>query len=92
MQGPNEAVLEAAALQCREMLSKSDLQHSIRAPRSAGQPLQPGQPIASMVLSNLAPHDLHAGGMPGSSNPPRPNPFELDQKQEQKGQPSHQAG
>ena len=91
MQGPNEALLEAAALHCREMLSKSDLQHSIRAPRSAGQAMQPGQPIASMALSNLAPHDLHAGGMPGSSNPSRPNPFDLVQKQEQESQPSHKA-
>ncbi len=82
MQGPNEAVLEAAAQHCREMLSKSDLQQSMRSSRTPGQQGQPGQPLPSMALSNLAPHDLHAGAIPGSSNPSRPNPFDLVQKQE----------
>ncbi|CAL5224202.1 g6845 [Coccomyxa viridis] len=79
-EGPNEAVLEAAAQHCREMLSKSDLQQSMRSARNPGQQ---GQPIASMALSNLAPHDLHTGAIPGSSHPSRPNPFDLDQNQQQ---------
>ena len=70
MQGPDKAVLEAAALQCREALSTSNLQQSMR---SAGQP---SQPMAGMALSNLASHDLHTGAFPGSSNASRPNPFD----------------
>ncbi len=73
-------MLEAAAQHCREMLSKSDLQQSMRSARNPGQQ---GQPIASMALSNLAPHDLHTGAIPGSSHPSRPNPFDLDQNQQQ---------
>ena len=67
------------------MLSKSDLQHSMLAPRSTGQPGQPRRAPTSTALSNLAPHDLHTGATHGGSSTSRPNPFESNPKQEQIG-------
>ena len=64
MQGLNEAVLEAAAKHCRELLSKSDMQQSTLAQRSSGRKTpksveQRWQSVAGTALSSLAPHDVH---------------------------------
>lgn len=65
VQGLNEAVLEAAAKHCRELLSKSDVQSTLaqqgsgrKTPKSVEQRWQS---VAGTALSSLAPHDGHAG-------------------------------